>query len=530
MVALLVGLRWRQLRHQLSRNPWMILTLVLAGLTALGLLALLGSGLALLRVAAPDAALTVVVLAGALIMTGWWIGSLFVSADDSLAPERFALLPVTAGALLPGLVVAGATTIGGIGTTVALLLMLLGWSVSVPALVAGLLTIPLALATCVLGARVLSGVLAGWLARRRARDLVVTLGVLLIASSGLLLNVVFAVFRELGDIGSTFAGIADVLGWTPLAAVFGVPASFAAGDAGEAVLRLLIALATVVGLWAAARALLANRLVAPIQNSGGGRVRSGGIVDRMLPATPVGAIAARTLRYFRRDPRQIINVVMLLVLPAIMIGVIVMNGMQEDEIGFGDVITLMPAINALLAGTIIQMAIAYDNDAAALHVLTGVSGTADRLGRLLGFGIIAIPVTIALCVASCLLADRWDLLPASLGAALGLSAISAGAGAWVGSFLPGRAPAPEASPFGRGSSGGAQSFVAMLVMSPITLVLGAAPLGFAIAAFWTPALGWVSLVLGLVIGAGAIWGGALLGGRVLDGRWPQVLAEVSSEA
>jgi ABC-2 type transport system permease protein len=530
MVALLVGLRWRQLGHQLTRNPWMIVTLVVTGLMALGFLALLAVGLVAMRVAAPDTAVTVLVLTGAVIVAGWWIGSLLVSGDDSLAPERFALLPVTARRLLPGLVVAGATTIGGIGTTLALLLMLLGWSVNLLALAVGLLIVPLALATCVLGARVISGLLAGWLARRRSRDLVMTIGVLLAACSGLLINLGLAAVREMGDIGSAFTGAAEVVAWTPLGAVFGAPASIIAGDIGAAGLRLLIALATIVALWFAARALLAARLVAPIQSSGGGRVRSGGIVDRMLPATPVGAIAARTLRYFRRDPRQVINVVMMLLLPAILIGVVFMNGLQDESIGFGPVITLVPAIDALLAGTIIQMAIAYDNDAVALHVLTGVRGSADRYGRLLGFAIIAVPLVIVLSVASCVLAGRLDLLPGSLGAALGLGAISAGAGAWTGSFLPGRAPAPEANPFGRGSSGGVQSLAAMAIMSPITLILGAPALGFAIAAFWVPALGWVSLACGLVIGAAAIWAGAELGGRILDRRWPQVLAEVSSEA
>ncbi|WP_223587053.1 hypothetical protein [Microbacterium sp. OVT16B] len=530
MVALLVSLRWRQLGHQLRRNPWMIVTLIITGMMALGFLALLAFGLVAMRIAAPETAVTVMVITGAVIVAGWWLGSLLVSADDSLAPERFALLPVTASALLPGMVVAGATTIGGIGTAIALVLMLLGWSVNAFALIAGLITIPLALATCVLGARVISGLLAGWLARRRTRDLVVTLGVLLAASSGLLINLALSAFRQMGDVGSAFSGAADALAWTPLAAVFGVPAALVDGDIGTAGLRMLIALTTVVVFWFAARALLAARLVAPIQGSGGGRVRSGGLVDRMLPATAVGAIAARTLRYFRRDPRQVINVVMMLLLPAILIGVVFMNGLQDEQIGFGPVITLVPAINALMIGTIMQMAIAYDNDAVAMHILTGVSGTVDRFGRLLGFAIIAVPLTLVLCVASCVLAGRIDLLPGSLGAALGLGAVSAGAGAWAGSFLPGRAPAPEANPFGRGSSGGVQSLIAMMVMSPITLILGAPALGFAIAAFWVPPLGWVSLVCGLVIGAAAVWGGAVLGGRVLDGRWPQVLAEVSSEA
>jgi len=530
VVALLVGLRWRQLGHQLARNPWMIVTLIVTGLMALGFVALLAVGLLALRLAAPESAVTAMVLVGAVIVAGWWVGSLLVSGDDALAPERFALLPVTARTLLPGLAIAGATTIGGIGTTLALLLMLVGWSVNGVAAIAALVTVPLALAVCVLGARVITGVLAGWLARRRARDLVMTVGVLLLACSGLIVNLVLSALRHVGDVGEVFGGLAEVLAWTPVAAVFGVPAALVDGDLVAAGLRLLIALATVAALWAAAQALLAARLVAPIQSSGGGRVRSGGAVDRMLPANPVGAIGARSLRYYRRDPRQVINVVMMLFLPAIVVGVLVMNGLGDESLAFAPAVVLVPAINALLAGTIVQMAIAYDNDAVALHILSGVSGRADRYGRLLGFGVIAVPLTIALCAASCLLVGRLDLLPASLGAALGLSAISAGAGAFTGSFLPGRAPAPEASPFGRGSSGGVQSLIAMAVMSPITLVLGAPALGFAIAAIWNPALGWVSLACGLVIGAAAVWGGAVLGGRILERRWPQVLAEVSSES
>lgn len=530
MVALLVGLRWRQLGHQLSRNPWMVVTLIITGMIALGILAGLTVGLVALRFAAPQGAVTAMVLTGAVIVLGWWIGAILVSADDSLAPERFALLPVTARSLLPGFVLAGATTIGGIGTTIALLLMLLGWSVSLPALFAALVMIPVAVLTCVLGARVVSGALGRWLARRSTRDLVVTLGVLLVASSGLLLNLGIGALSSVGDVGGAFTTVADIVAWTPIGAVFGVPAALAQGDIVMAGLRLLIALGTVVLLWVAAQSLLAARLVSPIQSSGGGRVRSGGLLDRMLPAGPAGAIAARSLRYFRRDPRQLVNIVMLLLLPAIFVGISLMNGLQDEAIGFGPAITLIPAINALLTGTIMQMAIAYDNDAVSMHILTGVSGAADRAGRLLGFGLIAVPVTIVLCVATSLLAGRPDLLPGSLGAALGMTAIAAGAGVWVGSFLPGRAPAPEANPFGRGSSGGVQSLLAMIIIGPITLALGAPAFGFAIAAIWNPLLGWVSLAFGLILGAAAVWGGIVLGGRILERRWPEVLAEVSSES
>lgn len=529
MVALLVRLRWRQLSHQLGRNPWLLVSLLLGGMAALGLLTMLAAGLAALRFAAPDVAVTVLVIVGAIIVTGWWLGSVLVSADDALAPERFALLPVRARAMLPGLVVAGATTVGGVGTTIALLLMLVGWSVSAPALLASVLMIPVALATCVLGARVIAGLLAGWLARRRSRDLVVIAGVLLISCSGIAINLVISAIAELGVGASAFGQFAEVLAFTPMGAVFGVPAAVASGGWLDAALRLLIALAAVALLWIVAERQLAARLVAPITASGGGRVRSGGLLDRLLPATPAGAIAARTLRYRRRDPRHIVNVAMLLVLPALLVGVVVMNGIRGEGVEFSAGIVLIPAIGALLIGSIVQMDAAYDNDALALHIHTGVSGIADRAGRLLGIGIFAVPMAVVLCVLVSLLAGRWDLLPATLGATLGPWIVAAGAGAWIGAYLPGRAPAPEANPLGRGSSGGAQSMLALLAIAPITLILGGPAFGLAIASLWNPVLGWASLACALVLGGGAVWAGVVLGGRALQQRWPEVLAGVSSE-
>ncbi len=84
----------------------------------------------------------------------------------------------------------------------------------------------------------------------------------------------------------------------------------------------MIALATVFVLWFASQRLLAARLVSPIQSSGGGRVRSGGLLDRMLPANSTARASLHGLcATSARDPRQLVNIVMLLLLPAIFIGI-----------------------------------------------------------------------------------------------------------------------------------------------------------------------------------------------------------------
>ncbi|WP_156759863.1 hypothetical protein [Microbacterium karelineae] len=530
MAALLVKLRMRQLGHQLSRNPWMIVSLVIGIMTALGLLAALASGLVALRMFAPADAVTSVVIAGSVLTAGWWIGALVVGADDLMAPERFALLPVRAGRLLPGLVAAGAAGIGGIATTVALLVTLVGWSVDPLALLAGAILIPVALATCILGSRVVGGLAARWLAGRRTRDLFVIAGAILVTCSGLIISSLLNTAIVFRGVGAGAAAVADALAWTPIGAAYGVPAALASGSWGAAMIRLAIAGATLAALWLAARAMLAARLVAPIAHRGGGQIRGGAILDRMLPSTPAGAIAARVLRYRRRDPRHIINVVTMLLLPVLLSIPQLMSMMRGESAGLAPATILLPATVAVMVATIVQMDIAYDHDAITLHLAAGVRGVDDRAGRVLATAIIAVPATAILCVLACLAVGDWSLLPASLGASIGLVLVALGAGAVVGPWLPGRAPAPEANPLGRGSSGGVQSFAALAIMAPSTLIVGAPALGFGIAGIWMPWAGWASLACGLVIGAAAACAGVVWGGRILDRRWPEVLIAVTSEA
>lgn len=532
MVALLVSLRWRQFLRQLARNPWAIVGAVFGLIAAAGVLAGLTATVGVLRVAQPTLVPTLLVVVGTLFVVGWGVVAIVQGADDLMAPERFALLPQSARRLLPGLLAADAAGIGGITTTIALLLMLVGWSVSVPALIAAIVMMPVALLTCVLFGRVLGGALARQLASRRMRDLTAVVVMLLALTAGLGMQALLAGASRVAALPEIIGHIGGVLAWTPLGAAFGVPAAVAAGSWGTAVAQFAIAVATVVLLLAAARSLFAGRLERPIVASGGGRVREGRILDRLLPASPLGAIAARSLRYRRRDPRHIINVLSLAIMPLVMIGAVLLPNIQFGE-GFEMLplaIVLLPAIDAILVASIAQMDASYDHDALTLHMLTGTTGRDDRAGRMLAIGILVVPILIAACIACCLAVGRMDLLPASLGAAFGPTLVAAGAGIWLGVYLPGRTPAPEANPLGTGSAGGAQSLVALLALAPLTALGGGPAFGFAIAAFWTPWLGWVSLALALAIGALAVWLGIRAGGAALDRRWPEVLHAITRDS
>ncbi|MFT4235406.1 MAG: hypothetical protein QM607_10465 [Microbacterium sp.] len=531
MAALLVKLRWRQYSHQLSRNSWMIVALIFSVLGAAGMVALLAGIIVTLRVEAAGVVAPVLTLIGAVITLGWWGGAILVGVDDLLAPERFALLPVTSRGLLPGAVCASLLGVGGIGTLIALLSLCVGWSVSAAALVSAILLIPLAMLICVLGARVVSGVLARTLAGRRSRDIIAIFGVMLAMFSGIIVNLAISGLGSLDADGSLLLRVADVAGWTPMGVAFGVNAALADGAWLTAVARLVIALVVAAVLWWASSVLLARRLVEPIQAGGGGRVHSGGFLDRMLPVTSSGAIAARSLRYRRRDPRHIINVVSIIAVPAVIVAMPLVTALgAPGPTTFSPALILAPATAALIAGTIAQMDLAYDHDALALHIHSGVRGVDDRAGRLLAISLIVVPAVVAMCLACCALIGDWALLPASLGASLGVTLAAMGAGIWLGVYLPGRAPAPETSPLGRGSSGGLQSMLALIVILPAAIIVGGAGFGLAIAAIWTPTLAWASLAAGLLLGAGTMWLGVMQGGKALDRRWPEVLAAVSSES
>ncbi|WP_347756682.1 hypothetical protein [Agrococcus sp. ProA11] len=540
MAALLLGLRLRQLGRTLAGSRWAIVTFVFAVLGAVGLLGAIAMLLAALRVLAPEAAPDAVVLLGSALVIGWAVASLLLSADDALAPERFSMLPVPAARLLPGVLLAGAIGVGGIATLLALLLTLIGWSVSAPATVAAVLLLPLQLATCLLAGRALSSILARQLSKRGGRDLMIVIGSVVGISAGVLVPVVAAGVSSIGTSDSWFGAVTDVLAWTPVGAAWGVPHAVAAGDAMGAAARLLIALVTAVLLWQVWAHDFGARLTAPLASGGGSRTHSGAWLDRLLPSTPVGAIAARGLRYRLRDPRHLVNVIGVPLVPLLVLGMnrVVSVSFESPSVdaapdlgaaaGIGAM--LMPLFGALVLMTIAQLDAAYDNSAVAAHVLTGISGTQDRAGRALGMVALFGPLLIATALVSTAIAGRWDLLPGSLGATLGTAGVVVGVGAAISPWMPGQTPAPEASPFGAGSSGGAQALLGALVMMAATLTVGAPAIGTAIASAWIPWLGWLSLALGLAVGALAIWLGVRLGGRALDRRWPELLAAVSRAA
>ncbi|SDD19193.1 hypothetical protein [Auraticoccus monumenti] len=527
MVAVLVRLKLALLRNALTRSIWKVLGLVFGGLYALGVIAAAYAGFVALRIN-DDPILTggLTVLVFSLVTLGWVAFSVLISGiDDTLSPSRFALLPLSARRLQPGLFVAGLLGIPGVATTVVALGLVVAWSGSLVTALGALVAVPLGVATCFLLSRLATAGLAELLGTRRFRDIAVVLLALSGAGIGIGANVVTG---SMGTDPTAWFGalerITDVLAWTPLGWAWALPASLAEGAWLAAAARLLLAVGLVVLTWWGWGRFLEVRLTSPLESrSGSGKVRSGGALDRFFGATPRGAVAARSLRYWRRDPRHLANLAALIVLPVL---IVVTQFAQEEPNQL--LVVFSPLLMALLLGSVISMELAYDGSAVALHVHTGLAGRDDRLGRLMAAGVLIVPALVVISVACVAIAGRWDLLVATLAMTLGVAVIIGGVASWISVFWPGHAPPPGANPFGKGSSGGLEAMVSFGVVTGASLVASLPVLAAGIGSLWLGWLQWVALGLALVLGALASWVGVVLGGRALDRRWPEVLRSVTA--
>ncbi|HMO10466.1 MAG TPA: hypothetical protein PKB06_02935, partial [Actinotalea sp.] len=158
------------------------------------------------------------------------------------------------------------------------------------------------------------------LSGRRSREIAGVALLLVLAGAYL------AFGRLTSDLEVSAAGVRDVLergasglGWTPLGAAWAVPADVAAGSWGSAGARLAILVPTIAVLAAAWDRALARALVRPPSSGprGGTSVKGLGWFAR-LPDSPAGAVAARSVTYWFRDPRYSVAIAAVPFMPLVM--------------------------------------------------------------------------------------------------------------------------------------------------------------------------------------------------------------------
>lgn len=529
MVALLVRLKLTLLRNSLRRSVWQTIALILAaafgvGFTLLGVSLLVGA-----RGLPVEAAGTVVVLGGALLVTGWAVlPVLFFGTDETLDPARFALLTVPARRLLPGLLAAAAVGVPGVVTSLIALTTVATWSRGVLTAGVALVAAVLGVLLCLVASRVVTSALARTLASRRFQDvasMILVLGLLTFAFGS---SAAGAVLARSGDqLADRLPAAVAVVGWTPLGWVWSAPVEAAEGQPVAAVVKLALTVALIVLLLQVWVRLLDRALTSPLVATGAGPRSGDGRParwERLLPSGPVGAVAGRSLRYLRRDPRYVVLIASSVLAP---VAIVVSNTVL---VGVDRWVVWMPVLLGFVVAVSSCQDTSYDGSAHWTQMSTGISGEVDRAGRALAQLCWSGPVLLVSTVGAAAATGAWDLLPGALGLASGTLLCGVGAAAWVSALWQGAVPPPGANPFGSGSGGSAASFIAVTVMSLLLFVLVLPLLALAVGSIWVPWLAWILPLVGPVWGLLALGLGVRLGGRHLEAHWPEVLERVSTSA
>ena len=568
MVATLVRLRWRLTLNSLRANVWALIGTIVGALYGLGLLIALVAGAIGLGGLGPDAAAPVLAAAGALTVLGWALVPLMLTGVDStLDPRAMAAWTAPSRPLAIGLAVAAATGVPGVITGAGLLLPVLVWAVAGQwgAALLALALAPAALATCVLLSRVVV-IGAGVSTSRRGRDragVIAVLAILLVSLMPSLLNLV-ARFDSIDLEGLRTA--ARVAGLTPFGWALAAPGHLARGEATAAIglsaaaLALPAALAPVWGrvvgrvMTGPARSNAHSRAYDGAAEEGAGAGGTGGAgaaagASRVLPwhrrlegimPSPAAAVAARCLRYWRADPRYLVQAISLVIMPVLLAVMIALGRTSIVDAGetaslapgrAPAVLLAAPVLAALLSGWGLHNDLAFDSTALWTQVSASVRGRDDRLGRIVAAALWQTPVIAVLALGGGAWTGLWRALPAVGGLSAALYGCALAWSSLTGVLLPYEVNAPGDSPMKSRTSGTAliAALVQMVGMGVIGLAAAPVIAGFAVMALagaW--GWGWPFLAAGVLWGAGAAWAGIAVGGRLLDSRGVRILTTIRS--
>lgn len=519
MVATLLRLRFRVLGNQLARSPWQLVGFIFGAVYGVVVLVGIVAALVLLGFGDLPLAAGVIVGAGSLVTLGWALVPLVAfGVDTTLDPDRLVVFPMSLSRLMVALTLAGVCGIPGIITSVAALATIATWAHWPAAIAAWLLSIPIAVLTAVVASRAVASVAAGLGGGRRFREVS---GILIFIPLILAGPIIVGLSTGFAVNGDTVAATAAVLGWTPLGAAWAVPGAAAAGDLLGAGAKLLIALATLAVLWLLWRASLGRSLVRPRQASAAA-VRAGAIgIFGRVPTGATGAIYARSLTYWVRDPRYLRQLIGVPLVPVLL-------WFYAREADATVALSFSGPIIAMVIGIVIWADLSYDGTAFGTQLITGAPGRADRIGRILAAGTLAVPLVLLAVILPFAAGGDWGQFPGILGMSLGVLFTCYGVCAVTSAQIVVPVAAAGDNPFKRVPGTTFLQGMAFFGIWLVALVLSAPAVIIGVIGFFTqnPTLSWVACTVGIVLGSAVLVTGILVGGSQLDRSAPAVLARL----
>lgn len=450
-------------------------------------------GLLTMTDASTDAVFAVTVLGGSAVTLGFILAPLIGGATDPLDPRRFGPLGLSRGRLATVLAFAAFLSIPTLTLTAVAICASIVWRAHGAPWFAGAVGVILGVATCVLAARVSMALTSLFLRERRSRELS-GLFVLVVLVVVVPVGVFLASLRWTRGVPTQLSEAVSTLALTPLGAAWAYPIRVAQG-ATNAALLLLIAAATLVGLcllwtWAVRRLLTTTERPTTVRERGG----LGWFA--VAPGTPGGAIAARSMMYWLRDRRYLVNLLIVPVAAAIIIVPLLLAGIPLS------VVALIPVpFAALFLGWLPHNDLAYDSTAVWMHLASGVHGFADRVGRLVPVLLIGLPLLAVAIPVSMLFHGRWALLPAMAGVSICLFLSALGFSSVSSVVAPYAVSRPGESPFQQPQRTGAWGAIAQALVMVGAIIVTAPVLWWA----------WLALQGDLEYATRALWAGSAIG-------------------
>ena len=547
MVATLLSLKFHLTIAELKRSTARLVLWIILAASALMVLVLVLIGLAAASLAvAGNEALTgwITILSGSILVFGWTLIPLvFFGFDQTLDPTRFAQYPLTGRQLAPGLVLAGVLGLPGFITAVLCLGSFLPWItkplVALVGLVGGALGFLMTQVCC----RVATTAFSGFLSTRKAKDMMGLIGlvlVLLLSMSSyaitMIVNLLSASSSNIADVVAVLERLGSILSWTPLGSPWAMVSDAGCGQWLMMIAHLGITCVYLCLGLLAYSAILNKALATPAQSQSTAVLakdfiaRIAGLRWVKGALVPVAAIIARCLRYWRRDPRYLGQVVSILMIPIIftVIGLgfqVLPTDGAEDQIlvyFFNGMIAFGLGFMALMAGYTISADIAYDATAWWIHLATGVKGWQDRLGRLIAQAVISTPLIIIAAIAVPWIVGKPDMIPTTLTAMTCLYLISLGVSSVFSALIIYPIALPGESPLKMKTGMMGSQMLSQMGCLGIAVLLALPICIWAIfASGW---LIWVAFSVSVIWGGSAVVAGVIFGGRIMDSRGPAILA------
>lgn len=532
MVAELLRLKLRLLANafRIPRSAaWASVGIIVGALFVIGLWA----GAVLASELSEVTLRRVVVIAGALLSLGTFFVPLVVARSQLVHPRAFRPFgfrrPAIAGAILL------TTLVGPAAVLIPLALApLLLWTGDAERSVA-LLVIPLIVLEGVLAARL--GVVIGVVLRSRPA---VTLLVRVLTVVLLLAGLVVLAAHLLPTLAGLLPGswwpttlgvvllfaplrapqIADTIAALPVGAFWRAPSSARLGDPSLVQQDLLLGGLAVLVLAALWLGWLAVSL-RPTRRIPRERVALVPGWFRRLPSTPLGAVTARSLTYWARDPRYRSALLVLPVVPVVTLLALFIAGVPFSI----SVLVPLPIMLLLLAWSTLHNDIAFDSTALWTHVAAQLRGLDDRLGRalpVLAMGLLLVVVGVPL--------TAWGhgdgmIVPALLGVCAALLLGGIGVSSVVSARAPYPATRPGDAPFQQPQVAGASGSGTQAGSLLLVLLVAAPALAAMIAGVAGVPGPWylTSFVVGIVAGVLVFAFGVRAGGAAFDRRGPELL-------